>query len=216
VTHFEGPIIRIPRWSPDGKYIAFSAEIEHSAADIYIISADGAGRPHQLTIQKSSDVIPSWSNDGQWIYFRSISGEGTIGCYKIPIQGGTAVQVTNFMVRDIQESPDGKWLYYKRDKKVCRMPIEGGEEEVCVQANTLYMYYKIVDDGIFYKNVKTLKNREVWGIEYLNFKTEMVKTIFEFEPNFGFYFDISPDRRWLIYTFEESADCDIYLIENWR
>ena len=40
------------------------------AVDVFVISAQG-GAPRQLTTELSSDVEPSWSHDGRWIYFLS-------------------------------------------------------------------------------------------------------------------------------------------------
>jgi len=59
-----------PRWSPDGSTIAFdfSAQGEDSNADILVVSASG-GSVRQITQAPSSDVTPTWSSDGRWIFF---------------------------------------------------------------------------------------------------------------------------------------------------
>ena len=58
-----------PRWSPDGRSIAFDAEKE-GQCDIYVLEVAG-GLPRRLTSEASSDVVPSWSGDGRWVYFGS-------------------------------------------------------------------------------------------------------------------------------------------------
>ena len=57
-----------------------------------MIGADG-GPPRRLTDDPAEDDNPRWSRDGRWIYFHSNrSGEDQI--WKIPAEGGEAVQVT--------------------------------------------------------------------------------------------------------------------------
>jgi WD40 repeat protein len=57
-----------PRWSPDGTHIAFDSQ-GNGMEQIYIVPARG-GLP-RLLISESSACLPSWSRDGQWIYFAS-------------------------------------------------------------------------------------------------------------------------------------------------
>jgi Tol biopolymer transport system component len=76
-----------PRWSADGRQIAFNAE-----GDIYLVRSDG-GNPRLLTSETSVDILPSWSRDGGWIYFGS-DRSGTWQVWKAPSEGGQAVQVT--------------------------------------------------------------------------------------------------------------------------
>ena len=68
--------VSTPRWSPDGRWIAYvmsrsgsqeSAYTDISAdrnTDIYIISSDG-GTPRQLTTNPAADASPEWSPDGR-------------------------------------------------------------------------------------------------------------------------------------------------------
>jgi Tol biopolymer transport system component len=48
-----------PQWSPDGKQIAFGADIPAKRAHVYIVSADG-GAPQQVTKGEHNDFFPSW------------------------------------------------------------------------------------------------------------------------------------------------------------
>lgn len=65
-------------WSPDGKWIAFSATvnpdlIQGSTSDIYLLSvADNAIK--KLVTQPGPDNNPNWSPDGKWIVFSSAMG----------------------------------------------------------------------------------------------------------------------------------------------
>lgn len=115
-----------PRWSPDGRTIAFDGPTELGDTDIFVVPADGSQRAHDLV----EGFVPSFSRDGKWIYFASErSGEWQV--WKVSVRGGLATQVTTQGGFAALESVDGN-LYYSKSRypnpKICRMPVRGGEE----------------------------------------------------------------------------------------
>jgi hypothetical protein len=79
-----------PRWSPDGKWIAFSCkagkdEDKQPESDIWIIAADGSGKSIQLTQNGSCDTSPAWDRSGTSIYFRSNRG-GVWNIWRVDIR----------------------------------------------------------------------------------------------------------------------------------
>jgi tricorn protease-like protein len=69
-----------PRWSPDGRRIAFTRH-----ADIWVMHANGSHQ-QQLTTGEAFDGSPSWSPRGRWVLFQSDRedpGDGDYGIYKI-------------------------------------------------------------------------------------------------------------------------------------
>ncbi len=58
-----------PKFSPDGKWIAFSGEYEGNA-DVYVISVDG-GAPRRLTWHPDGDYVRDWHPDGKRVLFAS-------------------------------------------------------------------------------------------------------------------------------------------------
>jgi len=57
-----------PRWSPDGKEIAFAGRRPRKPWSIYTIAAQG-GSPHQLTSEGIDEAYPDWSPDGSRLAF---------------------------------------------------------------------------------------------------------------------------------------------------
>src|SRR6185295_13162517 len=58
-----------PRWSPDGKTIAFASKRgDNESAQVYLLPADG-GEARQLTTHASAVSQLSWAPDGSAIYF---------------------------------------------------------------------------------------------------------------------------------------------------
>ena len=58
-----------PRWSPDGKKIAFVSNRD-GIANLYLINAEG-GEAKKLTSSKTRLALPIWSSEGKYIICRS-------------------------------------------------------------------------------------------------------------------------------------------------
>ena len=96
-----------PRWSPDGRWIAFDRQGEDGRQAVYVVDAAG-GRPRLLT----NGHTPSWSRDGRTIYF-SANRTGRYEVWRIPQQGGEEVQVSDIGGEYALLSPDGTTVYYR-------------------------------------------------------------------------------------------------------
>ena len=61
-----------PKWSPDGKQIAFAANIPGKPLHIYTISVDGGARK-ELTHGDQDELFPNWLPDGNSLIFGNFS-----------------------------------------------------------------------------------------------------------------------------------------------
>ncbi len=84
-----------PLFSPDGRHLAFASN-RTGTGDIYLLELE-SGVLRRLTHDDSNEQLDAWSRDGKWIYFssssRDISGMNDI--YRIPVAGGTAMQISS-------------------------------------------------------------------------------------------------------------------------
>ena len=60
--------VYLPRWSPDGKQIAFAAAVPGKPSRIHVVEADG-GKPVQLTAENHYETDPNWSPDQKALVF---------------------------------------------------------------------------------------------------------------------------------------------------
>jgi len=202
-----------PRWSPDGRTIAFDSD-----NDIYVLEVAG-GRPRRLTSEASTDVVPSWSGDRRWIYFGS-NRTGGFQVWKVPADGGPAVQVTRNGGFAAFESPDGSRLYYaKYDAPgIWTVPVSGGEERRVHDLPPIgyWGHWGIGRQGLYLVNPEA-KPRP--AIELFNLATRRVTRIAEMERQPIMWqggLSISRDERLIVYCQMEQSGSDIMLVEDFR
>ena len=74
LTHNTTAFDAHPRWSPDGKRIAFTRYLDktksQTTAEVFVMNADGTD-PQRLTYNNVLDVDSSWSPDGRYIAISS-------------------------------------------------------------------------------------------------------------------------------------------------
>ena len=119
------------RWSPDGSRIAYRAlapgnTVNSGPHDIWIVSAAG-GPSNNLTNSPSRDVAPTWSRDGNWIFFTSNRG-GRNQLWKMPADGGEAQLVLDEFFSDAHESIYGPDLYVTSGRTLIRASVDGKRE----------------------------------------------------------------------------------------
>ncbi len=105
-----------PRWSPDGNWIAFSANREGDD-DVYVIPSLG-GQTTRLTYLDTDDKVCDWSSDSQYIIFSSRRDHRYPDfpmLYRVPIDGGTPTTVMDAFGHSATVSSDGSEMLYVRN-----------------------------------------------------------------------------------------------------
>jgi tricorn protease len=101
-----------PYFSPDGKWIAFSARYDGNA-DVYVMPAEG-GEPKRLTTHPGNDGAVGWTPDSKRILFvsdREAFADIT-RLYTVPIEGGAAEALPMWRAFDGSLSPDAARIAY--------------------------------------------------------------------------------------------------------
>jgi serine/threonine protein kinase len=121
--------IRLPEVSPDGRYIFFVAD-HNNVPGIWRMNIDGSNAV--LLTRGSGEYWPSCSPDGQWVAYTSIGSTNRLTLWRVPVEGGEAVQLTDKLSLKPVISPDGKMIacIYRDAQtspwKVAVIPFEGG------------------------------------------------------------------------------------------
>jgi Tol biopolymer transport system component/DNA-binding winged helix-turn-helix (wHTH) protein len=120
-----------PRYSPDGKRIAFVSN--RSGSDEIWVSGSEGENPVRLTSFRGPLVgSPSWSPDSRQIVF-DCRPEGNADIFTISSEGGQPRRLTTDMAEDIVPSwsRDGRWIYFTSNRsgrlQVWKIPADGEE-----------------------------------------------------------------------------------------
>jgi len=101
-----------PRWSPDGRTIAFAAWLPGGRRDLFLFEP-GTKRLRRLTDDDAYDSSPVFSPDGRRLFFSS-DRTGIANIYAMDIESGRTWRVTNVLGGAFQPdvSPDGTKLAF--------------------------------------------------------------------------------------------------------
>jgi len=111
----------LPHFSPDEKWIAFTAQYGGNT-DVYVIPAEG-GNPKRLTWHPGADFVTGWTPEGEVMFRSSRIGEPTQTSkfYKVGLNGGLPKEIDIPRAAYGEISPDGKFIAY--------VPITGWDPE---------------------------------------------------------------------------------------
>jgi TolB protein len=104
-----------PRWSPDGRLIAYTS-YRNGNPDLFLLNFD-SGRRDVLSAQRGLNVSPGWSPDGQWLVLAMSAGGGT-NLYLIPKTGGQPKALTTGISISVSPSfsPNGRQIVFNSDR----------------------------------------------------------------------------------------------------
>ncbi len=128
---FEGASNRRPSWSPDGTRLTIISNRDGAGDDVWMKRADGGGSATLLVDRERQIFEAEWSQDGQWLVYRTDDdqgGEGRGDILAVRTDGDTTpvpLVATPAEETGPAVSWDSRWLAYASD--------ETGRKEIYVR-----------------------------------------------------------------------------------
>ena len=220
----------IPRWSPDGKTIAYASD-RGGNYEVYRQAANGAGAAEVVWKTSDIDLPLDWMPDG-----RSLLVTGLTPPRVLVVKPGAEKPIETHITGDIglthaQLSPDGRWLAYTAqagtgtEVYLQSFPDQTGKWQVSIAGGTQPRWR---GDGreIFYLGMdQRLMSAAMDGSRAVPKLTAAVP-LFAIRPFLGatvtagstHQYDVTRDgQRFLVNTApERHADSPITVVLNWR
>jgi tricorn protease len=211
-----------PRFSPDGKWVAFTSN-RTGNNDVFVVSADG-GEPRQLTWHTGNDEALYWTPDGKALIMASNRGPGAFGSplYRLPLEGepaeplgmasarlGMLKQDASLVAYNRTTSSTGVWRKAFKGNSAAGISIldmKSGEiteltnadpHDYKTHVNDLYPMWGA--DGLIYFTSERDGTYNIWRMPARSGPAQQVT---HFKTGGVFYPSISPDGKKVVFQNE--------------
>jgi Tol biopolymer transport system component len=216
LTSFGGPTTGTPRWSPDSRRIAFDSRAS-GRVELYVVDADG-GPARRLPTDTPNASMPFWSHNGRWIYFSVI--ENKKGIWKVPAEGGAAIQLTADQADVPQESFDGSRVFYESNFHLRSVSVNGGDEQEyneIGQTPGLWFIdrWTTAPNGIYFLN----GSKAPATLNLLNLSTGKISHVSDISgrlTDWGSGPSLSADGHTLMFATADRMEGDLMLVEGFH
>ena len=207
-----------PAISPDGRYVVWGSN-RNGIFNIWRMELDGSN-PKQLT-HGSGEWFPQYSPDGNWLVYRAYgAGLATNSLWKMPMDGGAPVRLTDDIGWRPSISPDGKLIACNylsgpgAKWQIAIIPFEGGRPRFIEFLDPSYhrpvrwtsdgraLAYPVTRDGVSNLWVQSLDGSSP-------------KQITDFRDGLIFNFAWSRDGKQLALS-RGTVNSDVVLINNFK
>ena len=205
----------MPKWSPDGKWIAFFSTTTGKTSSIYVVSPQGGSPQELMPEDKGSEADPSWSPDGKSIAFGAV--------YSAAKSGIRVVDITTKEVKEVpgseqlfspRWSPDGKWIAAVRSNSQSLMLYDVARQkwtEVLQERNVSFPDWS--KDGAYLYFLSWPEKPSIVRVRVSDLKVERVADLKDFRPT-GYWDDwmgLGPDGAPLL--LRDTGLQDVYGME---
>ena len=194
-----------PRFSPDGKSIAFDSRQEQGQLDIFVMPADG-GPPRNLTNHPATDSVPTWSHDGRFIYFNS-NRNGSSQVWKMRADGSEPRPITRGGGFIAFESFDRTAIFFSKSDAgdgLWTAGSDGGNERMLDPA----LYRHNIAPGRSGVDFSSARG-PAGGPEILfyRFSDQTTNTVLRLPRPVGLGLSLAPDESWLLFSQHRRLWC---------
>lgn len=209
-----------PAVSADGRYIVYSSrEPDDLSANIWRIDIDGRN-PKQLT-RGGHDVRPQCSPDGKWVSYTHRITPTTPTLWKVPLEGGSPVQLHDEFTFGNDISPDGRFIAcgYRGQtsdwhNRIALLPFNGGPPVRMFDVPPRVSPYDLIQwtpDG----RALTCGGPNTTKIWLQGLDGSPAKELIDFQSDAVWRFAWSPEGNHLVVA-RGSTVSDVVLISNFR
>jgi Tol biopolymer transport system component/DNA-binding winged helix-turn-helix (wHTH) protein len=216
ITHQTGQA-QTPSVSPDGRECVYLSD-SGGHGNLWIATTDGS-KTRQITFEHDPAVaigVPIWSPAGDRIVF-IVTRQGKTGEWVVSPDGSNLQQLVP-LGSGASWSPNGKWVYYQKERCIEKIPVDGGSavqvrcqdrpapESLSPDGATLY-YYNGVENAF--------GGVEVWKARPENGPSELlVRLPGSRLPFDGFVWQqtLSPDGSWLAAPLVDRGTTNLWVM----
>jgi Tol biopolymer transport system component len=206
----------LPRWSPDGKQIAFFSVTSGKPSRIYVVSADGGSPEELLPNDDHPEADPWWSPDGTKLVFGSTYVSATTG---IRVLDRKTHEVTT--LPDSQDlfsprwSPDGKYIAAVRENSQSLVLFDRAREkwsEVIKGRNVGFPDWSHDSRYIYF--LSWPENPGVFRVRIVDSSVERVADLKDFQPT-GYWEDwMGLDPKDAPLLLRDTGLQDVYALDS--
>jgi eukaryotic-like serine/threonine-protein kinase len=204
----------VPRWSPDGKLIAFFDGSSVTLRKMYVVSADG-GNPHQLLPEDPDpNQDPNWSPDGDKILFGAFPGIKNLALRVLDLKTHHVSMVPGSQgLYSPRWSPDGRYIVALSEDSLREMLFDFNTQKWSQLANVRAAFPNWSSDGQYVYFSRWLDNPAVLRVRISDRKVEQVSdlTTFPIVSNHGPWVGLDPDDSLLV--LKDTGLQDIYALD---
>jgi len=208
--------VALPRWSPDGKQIAFMARLPSQLWQIYLVPAEG-GSPQQVSSDDENEAEPNWAESGNLLVFSRLPELKTNAAKNVVIHSldmrthEVSVLLGSNGLYSAHGSPDGHYIVASGadDSRLMVFELATGKWTTLSQPGGRILGWSRHDGQIYYENNGTIYRVVPHGYpqEVVRFKDIQRGTgILGFMPWAG----LAPDDSVLL--MREASSEEIYVL----
>lgn len=213
---FRGRLAGTPRWSPDGKWLAFDARPKDKCA-LFVLEI-ASGELKRVAINEHEERNPSWSRNGKSLYFNSDRG-GRVQIWRVELASGRAERISTRRGYDAAELADGSKVLFVPapwEPGIYQVNLDGKGEELVPETASYASrrHWDVNQKGLYFFGYENGPAKLLHWIS--GRKLEVLHTV-----DLGLIYGInaitvSPDGRWLVAAKPELVSSDLLEVTGLR
>jgi Tol biopolymer transport system component len=184
-----------------------------------VVYVDGA-EPTRVTDSgktNSDNVVPSWSHDGNAIYFSS-NRTGSWQIWRHTLDTGVDVQVTSHGGFNGMETGDGRFLIYVADlerTEIRKLALQGQENDLPLVSlgPGLWHAWTISRDDLFF--LRTSSATSITTLFHFDLKSHRLQSLGQVDQAVNDSLSASSDGRWILFARRSNANTSIMILDGW-